>query len=210
MAEHRHSLRQKRSMRWNKVERWSSRGYLPHYDVSGQVQHVIFRLADSLPLQVLQTTAQTTPDERLPAIDRALDQGLGSRALAEPRVADLVCDALRHFDGERYRLRTWCVMPNHVLVLVEMGNASSLAQVIHSWKSFTAVKANQLLGCNGAFWAREYFDRAIRGDEDFTRTWAYIDRNPLAAGLIGADEIWRWSSVSIGPRPSGPAGSRRS
>ena len=54
-------------------------------------------------------------------------------------------DTLRHFDNQRYRLFAWCVMPNHVHVVARIFPGHTLAETIHSWKSFTAKKANDLL-----------------------------------------------------------------
>jgi hypothetical protein len=63
-----------------------------------------------------------------------------------------------------------------------------LAAVIHSWKSFSAKHANQVLGLRGAFWQREYYDHLIRGDEEFERAVRYVAENPLKANL----KDWKW------------------
>jgi putative transposase len=81
-----------------------SRGYLPHLDAPNLVQHVVFRLVDSLPVHVRQELAGTPRDQRVEAADVALDQGHGSRRLAIPEIAELVQRALLRFDGERYSL----------------------------------------------------------------------------------------------------------
>ena len=56
----------------------------------------------------------------------------------------MVASALRHFDGERYRLLAWCIMPNHVHGLVETSESWPLAAIVHSWKSYTANQLNRL------------------------------------------------------------------
>ena len=38
-----------------------------------------------------------------------------------------------------------------------------MAGILHSWKSFSASRANKMLGRLGTFWQREYFDRTLRG-----------------------------------------------
>lgn len=75
---------------------WTSRGYLPHCDAATLHQHIVFRLHDS--------------GNDLAALR-------GSRILDLPNIAAIVESALLHFDGERYRLIAWCVMPNHVHLL---------------------------------------------------------------------------------------------
>src|SRR4051794_40173160 len=94
-----------------------SRGYLPHLDSPETVQFVTFRLADSLPKAVAQALA-TLPDS-LAQADERLDAGWGACWLGQSEIAELVEGALLHFDKDRYRLLAWCIMPNHVHVVVE-------------------------------------------------------------------------------------------
>lgn len=86
-------------------------------------------------------------------------------------------------------------MPTHVHVLASQLDGWPLAAVIHSWKSFTANRANQLLGRDGRFWARDYFDRAMRSEKQLERTHLYIEANPVTAGLCAVAEDWPWSSA---------------
>ncbi|HEY7215578.1 MAG TPA: transposase, partial [Thermoanaerobaculia bacterium] len=104
-------------------------------------------------------------------------------------------EALLHFDGQRYRVIAWCVMPNHVHGLIETRGGWPLARIVHSWKSYTSHAANQILGRSGDFWFREYHDRFIRDDQHFAKAVAYIEHNPVQARLISAREEWRWSSA---------------
>ncbi len=180
-----------------------SRGYLLHADKEGTIQFITFRLADAVPqeritewqkeLGLWQSLEHIPADDpRQAELRRRLevyaDAGHGSCALQDPRVAEMVCDAMRHFDGERYRLLAWCVMPNHVHVLLEMLPGHALSEVMHSWKSFTATQANKLLGCKGEFWMRDYFDRFMRDTRHLEDTLEYIKANPVKAGL----KDWAW------------------
>jgi putative transposase len=179
---------------------WRSRGYLPHYDASETVQHVVFRLADSLPAEVMQALEKAPKRIRLETAEATLDAGVGSRLLADPRAAAIVQAALLHFDAERYRLLVWCVMPSHVHVLVEQMTDWPLAQVLHNWKSFTAHAINGSLRRSGAVWAREYFDRMMRDDRQVEAARFYIENNPVAAGLCASAEDWPWSSAFGRPK----------
>jgi putative DNA methylase len=182
---------------------WHSRGYIPHWEAGETAQAITFRLADSLPVSLLQRweeELQTLADdaryqERRRRIERALDGGHGSSALAKAEIGELVENALLHFDASRYHLHSWVVMPNHVHVLATPVGGETLSAIVHSWKSFTAKKANALLGRTGTFWATEYFDRAIRDDTHFANAVAYLAMNPVKAGLCGTPEAWRFSSA---------------
>jgi REP element-mobilizing transposase RayT len=186
---------------------WHSRGFLPHFDQPRLVQALTFRLYDAVPDDVVQSWKQQLAwVENLPAVDprevtlRKLiaqyeDVGYGACWLRDSRIAALVEEALLHFDDQRYFLIAWCIMPNHVHGLVETRENWPLASVVHSWKSYTAHEANQILGRSGAFWFREYHDRFIRDERHFANAIEYIERNPVKAGLVGASEEWRWSSA---------------
>jgi len=172
--------------------RMRSRGTLPHWEVENSTYFVTFRLRDSLPREVAKTlmrqreaamrqaktAAQRAEVERMfgDRLDRYLDAGCGSAILTEH--GTVVVEALKHFDGDRYELDSWCVMPNHVHVLVFVPEIARLDRVLHSWKSFTAHRIGL-----GAIWQREYFDRIVRDAEELERTRDYIHANPWRAGL---------------------------
>jgi len=178
---------------------WHSRGYLPHFDSPKTIQFVTFRLADSLPRAVIEAlNAQADAVQR---VDHELDNGLGACWLRRPDIAALVQDALLlHFDGDRYRLLAWCLMPNHVHVVIEIPGNHSLSDIVRSWKSFTSRRANAHLGRTGSFWHADYFDRYIRDDEHLARTIEYVEQNPAKAGLVDVAAGWLWSSARLRSR----------
>jgi len=201
--------------------RWRSRGYHPHIDGASLIQHITFRLADSLPASLIQQwkaelgITQTRPPEDKSLIElrqrveKYEDSGYGACHLLNADIARIVQDALLHFDGERYRLIEWCVMPNHVHVLIQTKPEYPLSGVVQSWKSFTAKKANGVLGTSGEFWQYDYYDRFIRNEEHLGHVRTYIQMNPVKAGLVDQAERWQWGSGFAGfagvPPAGGPA-----
>ncbi|WP_425498598.1 REP-associated tyrosine transposase [Haloferula rosea] len=96
----------------------------------------------------------------------------------------------------------WCIMPNHVHVLIRQHDHTSLQTIIHSWKGRSARIINLHLNRQGAFWARDYFDRAIRDSDHFWKCISYIHHNPVRAGLIQDPKDWPYSSLGHGwPQP---------
>ncbi|HEY9871631.1 MAG TPA: transposase [Candidatus Obscuribacterales bacterium] len=182
---------------------WHSRGFLPHFDGGPIAQSVTFRLVDSFPAERLDAWAEELKllskekmeAERRRRIEDYLDRGAGEAWLSRPDVAHMVEGALLHFDGVRYCLHAWVIMPNHVHVLLTPCQEHSLSQVLQSWKSFTAKKANALLNRQGPFWQGEYFDRFIRSEKHFEAAVSYIENNPVKAGLCQDPEVWRFTSA---------------
>jgi putative DNA methylase len=182
---------------------WYSRGYLPHVDREGMTQLVCNRLWDSMPKEVLETwereLAQMSEAEydvaRRKRIDAYLDQGWGSCLLRDPRVSEIVQNNWLHFAGTRYLLHAWVVMPNHTHILFTPLPGWKLDQIIHSWKSYTSHKINELLVRTGKIWQDEPFDRYIRDARHFDNALAYVENNPVKAGLCKKSEDWLWSSA---------------
>ncbi len=185
------------------LDGWYSRGYLPHVDRAGMTQLVCGRLWDSMPQEVLEAWKQELaylPEkeyevERRKRIDAYLDQGHGSCLLRDERAAKIVQDNWLHFAGERYILHAWVVMPNHTHILCTPQPGWKLSQIVHSWKSYTVHQINKLFGRAGKLWQDEPFDRYIRDARHFDNALAYIENNPMKAGLCEKPEDWLWSSA---------------
>ncbi|HXE53849.1 MAG TPA: helicase C-terminal domain-containing protein, partial [Tepidisphaeraceae bacterium] len=184
--------------------------YLPHWTRDGAVYALTFRLADSLPRHVVDqwrverdAIVVNARDQNRPLtwaererldhlhserVDKYLDAGHGESLLRRNDVAALVVKALRHFDGERYRLLAWTIMPNHVHVVLQLMPGEELSKVLHSWKSHTAHEANKLLNRTGEFWQPEYYDHLVRDEDDLGHAVEYVWENPPRAGLAN----WTW------------------
>ncbi|MEZ5338152.1 MAG: transposase [bacterium] len=173
-------------------------GRLPHFDHHSLFQAITFRLADSLhPSRFVGNAPGKNMRDDPRAIfagDDDLDTCYGNCWLRDPRVADIVEGSLLHYDGERYLLLAWVVMPNHVHVLIAQRKGFPLAGIVRGWKSFTARQANLVLGRSGSFWQLDYFDRFIRDQRHLHNVAEYIHENPVKARLCRTAADWKWSS----------------
>jgi REP element-mobilizing transposase RayT len=116
--------------------------------------------------------------------------------MRRPEIADLVAGALKFFHEQRYLLRDWVVMPNHVHVLFWPLPNHLVSEIVKSWKQFTSLRAKRMLGQpEGRFWQPETFDHWVRDDEERARIARYIRSNPVTARLCARPEDWRWSSA---------------
>ena len=224
----------KRTISRHLISGFHSRGVLPHLKREGATYFVTFRQAGTLPGEVLvqlkrerqliieQAVAAERPltwqeQEELfrwysDRVDRYLDAGCGICHLRDPKCADVVGGALKFFDGQRYELHAWVVMPNHVHAVVRPMSPHSLSAILHSWKSYTAHELNKRLQKKIVpFWQSESYDHLIRDEDDLHRCCRDTLMNPVNAGLCAEPKLWRWSSgyvrlVTDGGTPSEPAG----
>jgi len=186
------------------------RGRLPHWEKDEGIYFVTFRLADSLPRRVLDELEceRKQAEQALDGMDRELslqekrkldwlfsekvdkylDQNFGECLLRDPRAADIVASALKHFDDKRYQLYAWSVMPNHGHVVFKVLGRNKLDEILHSWKSYTAHEINKALGRTGELWQREYYDYLVRNSDQLEAMIAYTMNNPKKARLGD----WRW------------------
>lgn len=183
---------------------WHDRGYLPHFDLGATLQLVTFRLADSIPRARIESMTSAGELDRRVQIEAMIDEGRGSCLLGNPVHATIVKNAPGHFDGARYKLMAWVIMPNHVHALIEQMEGHPLGDVVHSWKSFSANTINRQRGAQGTVWAPDYFDRYIRNEEHYLNAIHYIENNPVKAGLTESPDKWPFSSLTSGKLPEHP------
>ena len=202
-----------------------ARGHLPHWDQAGTTTFITWRTADSVPREIwvkwraerndwLQAHGidPAQPDWRrmvevLPQGERTefrrfskrleeeLDLGHGACVFRRPELRDILAGALHHFDGLRYVLGDFVIMPNHVHLLVGGLARAALLMQVESWKKWSALQLNPRLGRKGRFWQDESYDHLVRSEEAFQRFKKYIAENPVKAGLReGEYSHWEYGS----------------
>jgi REP element-mobilizing transposase RayT len=174
---------------------WHVPRALPHFDSPEIVQAITFRLADALPRGVVLARKDEGDAARRRRSAAALDAGRGACLLSDPALAGIVEAALLGGVGSSYEMFAWVIMPNHVHALIAPAAGSRLADILHAWKSWTAKAINRDRGAEDQVWQKEYFDRFIRDERHFSATVAYIEENPVRAGLAAKPGDWRFSSA---------------
>jgi type I restriction enzyme R subunit len=185
----------------------------PHWSQAGAVVFITFRTHDSVPREVIDRWDREKQQwlrrrgwdtgahwssvvAKLAETDRAafekhfhrcreafLDTCHGRCLLKRPELAQIVADSLLHFDGQRYRVGDFIVMPNHMHLLAAFSTAEALKEQCDSWLHYTAFQINRALGEKGKFWQQEPFDHLVRSPEQYEYLRRYIADNPLKAGL---------------------------
>lgn len=192
----------------------------PHWSQAGAIVFVTIRTKDSIPREVVQRwhqeklewfrikgiTCSDLPDALmlLDEQDRNafhkrfrrqremyLDTCQGRCLLRDANRAKIVADSLLHFDGERYRMGDFIVMPNHVHLLAAFHSEETMRQQFDCWLHWTATLINRAIGERGHFWQEEPFDHLVRSPVQYQYLRDYIRDNPKMAGLKQGEYIYR-------------------
>ncbi len=75
-------------------------------------------------------------------------------------ITDIIANSFTHFDGLRYKLLAYCIMSNHVHVLIipqknQDSDIYSPARITYTWKRYTANLINAALARSGSLWQQE-------------------------------------------------------
>ena len=108
---------------------------------------------------------------------------------------EIIEESFKHFDGIRYKLLCYCIMSNHVHVLIspllqDDGKIFSIPHIVYTWKKYTAAAINKLMESKGNLWQKEIYDRLVRDEKELGRVVEYILNNPVKAGLVA--QWWQW------------------
>jgi putative transposase len=212
---------------------------LPHLAPIGATFFVTFRLADSLPQPILKTLVEELentiaylqeekPDnyeqfilnarkQYFRKFDHQLDdKPYGNCYLKQPEIAQIVVDKLREYDGKYYELNGYCIMPNHVHVVLDFSeqiwqnirdsnqfnSTDAFADYVQLDKVMQLIKGGSALTCNrqlkrtGTFWYKDSYDHFIRNGLEWQRILSYIKDNPVKARLIENWEDWQFTYIT--------------
>jgi len=207
---------------------------LPHYHAQNATYFITFRLAESLPIEAWkkmreeyemekrllanQFNGQALFEERYKSqkrhfgrFDKLLDTAReGPRWLADPQIADIVAKQIYALHREEYYLHAYCIMPNHVHLLIDQQDIpepprpingkhyTALSRAMRSLKGISGYYCLQALERKGKFWQHESFDHIVRNEKEFERILNYIANNPVKAGLVKQWDEWKHTYINVG------------
>ena len=195
---------------------------LPHIQPRGATFLVNFRLAGSLPSEIVKGLREKADqlEKKLLAIkdpkektllrdkeqqklfdkwDDALHESqTGPFSLRDDRIAQTVANSILYHDGNWFDMLAYCIMPNHVhLVFIPFESSDkadySLTKIMHNIKRNSANHANEILERTGAFWQHENYDHFARDEAEIDRIIKYVLYNPVRAKLVKEQTDWKWS-----------------
>ncbi len=171
---------------------------LPHIYPEGAALFLTWHLHGSAPASRLPPPGPLSSGQAFVWMDRQLDTSrAGPMVLREPEIAQTVVNSIHKGEAlEHYELVAYVVMPNHVHLLIWPKIAPE--RLLKSLKGSTAREANRLLGRTGEpFWQKESYDHWVRNPGEFEKIRAYIEANPVKAGLVQNPRDYPWSSAGV-------------
>ncbi|MDD2229210.1 MAG: transposase [Candidatus Cloacimonetes bacterium] len=196
------------------------RRFLPHFQAAEQIISLTWRLAFTLPSHLINLHAEIqeqlqelrlqkdshlkhqqilTYTKKIEDYDALLGRcEVSEVSLCKPIIAEMLCTAFKFYDTNLYELHAYCLMPNHIHLLIKplqntAGDYHKLSTIVQRLKSYTAKEINHIIGKQGKVWGDDYFDRYIRCQDDYNNTANYILYNPVKAGLVELAENWHYS-----------------
>jgi REP element-mobilizing transposase RayT len=209
------------------------RAKLPHIQPANSIFFLTFRLADSIPKSILTKVMR---EKRILLLrTRLQNEGILSREfkrkieqyyfqkfelllqnndgkcwLKYPEIAQLVANKLHSFDKIKYNLICFCIMPNHVHLIIDprgfhiqsdsnrygASRMYPLTEAMRFIKGSTARECNSALQRNGKFWQHETYDHYIRDDDELDKIIKCVLYNPCHAGLVNNWTNWPFSYIA--------------
>jgi REP element-mobilizing transposase RayT len=88
--------------------------------------------------------------------------------------------------ARQWIMRTAVVMPDHLHLLIVLGEGADLSASIRQFKGRLAPSLRRMR----LHWQDGYYDRKLRDSDDRQAVFLYIYLNPYRSGLIPADARW--------------------
>ena len=210
--------------------RYYYKRYLPHYQPEEAILFVTYRIKQKIPQSVYDEMNRkreafeekliNLPEPKRKHLSNAFNKkqfdyfdsilgnmGIEGSVLVKPEIAGIIKDSLHFNHGKQYSLLCYCIMPNHVHILIkplikDAQTPFSLTAIIKNHKSYTAKMANRILNRKGQFWQKGFYDHCIRDEREYRNVIRYILNNPVKAGLVGYWEEWPHSWLNPDARES--------
>lgn len=95
----------------------------------------------------------------------------------------------------KFTLKNFCIMGNHIHLLIKPGTGISLSKIMQWLLGVFAQSWNKRHGLSGHVWGDRFFSRIIMGITDFLRVFLYIAYNPVFAGMVEKPEQWKYGGL---------------
>jgi REP element-mobilizing transposase RayT len=173
---------------------------LPHIVPANTVFFITYRIAGSLPLSIINKyqidkKTKEIPPKYFEIIEDYLDTQ--KAILTKKEIAKIIEESLWYYNDKYYKLIAFCIMPNHVHLLINTNNFpyKNLFSIMKLIKGVSSNKINKRIGKKGQFWQHESYDRMVRDRNELGNIIDYILNNPVKAKLVNNWKEWNYTYI---------------
>jgi len=118
-----------------------------------------------------------------------------TRFLTEPKPAAIVCEEIEKLHNERSPVLGYCIMPDHVHMIV-IHRCLSLTETVRIFKGRSSFRIRRDRP-QIEVWQTGYFDHIIRQTEGIYRSLEYVFLNPVRQKLVEDWWDWPWTGSPV-------------
>lgn len=117
-------------------------------------------------------------------------------ALEAPAIKQLFIETLSRAKSRyRFNLESFCVMGNHVHLVITPGQGVCLSEIMRWVLSVFAMRWNRLHGVTGHLWESRFGSKILDSMRHARQIVRYVEENPVRAGLVSRAELWPFSAL---------------
>ena len=100
---------------------------------------------------------------------------------AAERCLELLAESVARHNASLF---AYCLMPDHVHLLLALPEGASVIQFVKHFKQTTSYHIQRSATARGSVWQGGFYDHALRREEALKDVAEYIFNNPVRAGLV--------------------------
>jgi putative transposase len=95
----------------------------------------------------------------------------------------------------RFQVYNYCIMGNHVHLIIQPHSGESLSRIMQWILSVFARLWNKMHHLSGHVWGERFYSKIINSLFEFLYTFDYVAQNPVKAGLVKRADQWVYSGI---------------
>jgi putative transposase len=125
-------------------------------------------------------------------------------ARANRREMIMHCDAMRILflniikrakKKYRFQIHNFCIMGNHVHLIIQPDCNESLSKIMQWILSVFAMAWNRKHFMTGHVWGERFFSKIMNNLNEFLHTFLYVSQNPVEAQLVYRADEWQYGGL---------------
>jgi len=174
------------------------RNHLPHLTPPGGCFFSTFCTRESIPIHKAIGNKNKGITDSFKKNNQAQLKNNSLADLSSPVIGSILKGIFTKYDNIFYELLYYCIMPNHVHLVIDTGfktDPEPLHKIMKQIKGSSSRAINLILNQTGPFWQKDSYDHLIRNDKELGYIGDYIIENPVKAGIVSKWQDWPYTYV---------------